>query len=688
MTRLESNKYFSRQQQRTPGSFRRRNRRRLRHEALESRIVLDGSGFPGNACPPDLNLSAIPTQTAHVGEELTLDLFALGATVDDVDADGNPTGNAIRLVLDPDVPDDTPVGATLTSAGVFRWTPTAQQMGTFQFVVIAIDQGTPPLADAEVFTVEVVNRPPMIDLNGPDTGIDFSATFTEDGGPVAAVGSNLTVSDADGTTLASATVRITNLLDGASESLMVDTSGTSIVASYDSATGILQLTGVDSADNYQMVLRTLHYDNTSQNPDTTDRQIEVIVNDGMEVSAPAVSTMRIVAVNDAPNLTAIPDQQVTLGQTLEFTVTATDVDSSDLTFLIDRDDPGASLPANVTLVAVDGTSATFRWVTDMAVVPGDYRFSILVVDMGADALADREVFIVTVVDQRPVLDLNGSDAGGIDFAATFTEDGGPVALVDTDMSLSDADDTELQSATVTITNLQDGAAESLAVETTGTNIAAQYDAQTGVLSLTGTDTLENYRAVLASLVYDNTSQDPGTTLRIIEVTVSDGDAPSLPATVMLTVVSVNDAPSLTLPAPYHDDTTAVPVTVGQTIEFAAVASDIDDAEGDLTFTLDLSTSGLPAGAAIPTISSPPGSLPGGDFAWTPDTTGTFTITVIVTDAGGLAAQRSFTVDVQAAASASPLPTEDIKAVGTVAAADDETDVWHRWALLDAVFADA
>src|SRR5205823_12227848 len=54
-----------------------------------------------------------------------------------------------------------------------------------------------------------VDRPPAVDLNGGAAGIDFAATFTEDGGAVAIVASGaLTVTDADGGNLASAGGRI------------------------------------------------------------------------------------------------------------------------------------------------------------------------------------------------------------------------------------------------------------------------------------------------------------------------------------------------------------------------------------------------------------------------------------------------------------------------------------------------
>ncbi len=230
--------------------------RSLKLERLESRIVLDATGFPGNECPPDLDLSAVATQQVVVGETLSFNLYTAGAQVEDLNADASQTGDTIRLVLDPDVPTDTPLGATLSATGDFTWTPTAGQVGTFQIVVIAIDQGTPPLADAETFTVEVLasNAAPQVDLNGPAAGIDFSTTFTEDGGPVAIVDSDeLVVDDADDSMIQSATATITNTADGVLEVLNAEIGTTSITASYNDATSVLTLTGEDTLANYQAV---------------------------------------------------------------------------------------------------------------------------------------------------------------------------------------------------------------------------------------------------------------------------------------------------------------------------------------------------------------------------------------------------------------------------------------------------
>ncbi|NER99143.1 MAG: hypothetical protein F6J86_35860, partial [Symploca sp. SIO1B1] len=76
----------------------------------------------------------------------------------------------------------------------------------------------------------------------------------------------------------------------------------------------------------------------------------------------------------------------------------------------------------------------------------------------------------------PQLDLNGG-GGGTDFNTTFWDT--PVSITDSDLTLS-YNSNHFVGATVTITNLQDGAAESLTANTAGTNISATYNSATAV----------------------------------------------------------------------------------------------------------------------------------------------------------------------------------------------------------------
>ncbi len=156
-----------------------------------------------------------------------------------------------------------------------------------------------------------------------------------------------------------------------------------------------------------------------------------------------------------------------------------------------------------------------------------------------------------VNDETPTLDLdqNDSNTAGTGYNASFTEDGGYIAITDADVEILDDDNGNIQSVTIQITNPQDGGAESLSMTAGGlSNIGAWSLALTpGTHSITisGTATLAQYESLLQKVLYNNTSQNPDTTDRTIEITVNDGVNDSNVAVSTVTVAGVNDKPDLT-----------------------------------------------------------------------------------------------------------------------------------------------
>jgi hypothetical protein len=100
--------------------------------------------------------------------------------------------------------------------------------------------------------------------------------------------------DSDSATLAWLTAAIVDPRDGGLEILLADTAGTAIETAYDMPTGVLTLSGVDSLENYQRVLRSLVYQNNTAAPDAVRREIRIVVSDGLDTSDAAVATVDIV----------------------------------------------------------------------------------------------------------------------------------------------------------------------------------------------------------------------------------------------------------------------------------------------------------------------------------------------------------------------------------------------------------
>lgn len=125
---------------------------------------------------------------------------------------------------------------------------------------------------------------------------------------------------------------------------------------------------------------------------------------------------------------------------------------------------------------------------------------------------------------------------------TYVEGGSAVSIAPDGALIKDTDDTTLQSATVTLTNAQAGDLLSIIGQLPAGIVASSYNAQTGVLTLSGEATLANYQAALAQIQFSNSGDNPGSADRTITVVVSDGMANSNTGTVTVHVTPVNDAP--------------------------------------------------------------------------------------------------------------------------------------------------
>lgn len=530
-------------------------RRRLQHEPLELRLALDATGLPGNPFSPDLDLTAVPAQSVRVGDELVVDLMAAGAVVTDLDANQNPSGDVIRFQLDPD---DTPAGATITAAGVLHWTPTAGQTGTFELVVLAIDSGSPPLADAEVLIVEV-------------------------------------------------------------------------------------------------------------------------------------------AENLAPDLAAISDTTAAVNEMVEITVSASDGDGDNLTFALDRDDPGSTLPDDAELEQLSNNTAVIRWTPGATDAGGDFQFAVLVTDDGSPPRSDREEFTVIVmsvaaVDDQYEVEVDGvltldaasgvldndSDTDGDTLVATLISSpaNGSVSLA-ADGSFTYTPDSAFQGSDTFTYQADDGngdvsqATVTILVGSTPVAVDDSYstdedttltvDAAAGVLDndsdpdsdpLTASlvDAPSNGTLTLnsdGSFTYVPDDEFSGTDTFTYQA--SDGSANSPPATATITVAAVNDAPDALADSYTTDEDSTLTVATAD-----GVLDNDSDAEGDaLTATLAQDASN---GAV--TLNSD------GSFTYEPDGdfNGTDTFTYLASDGSDDSAETTVTITVSPTNDA-PLSTADDYAVG-------------------------
>jgi hypothetical protein len=423
--------------------------------------------------------------------------------------------------------------------------------------------------------VTAVNDAPVL------ANIEVAAVSYNENDPATAVSSTITVTDADSANLTSATVQITGNYQSAEDVLSFATQN-GITGSYNSANGTMTLSGSSSVINYQAALRSVNYNNTSDNPSTLSRTVTFRVNDGAGVnnlSNTQTRNINVASVNDAPVLANIEGSALAYTENaaataVSSTITVNDVDSTNLasatvqitgnyasaedvlSFATQNGITGSYNSTNGTMT-LSGASSVVNYQTALRAVkynntsdnPSTSARTVTfqVNDGGGlNNLSNTPTrnINVTSVNDAPVVDLNGTGTGGINTTATFTEDGGAIVMAGA-TDVTDVDNSNLVSATITLTNRPDGALESLSVDTTGTLITADaYVPGTGVLFLHGTDTLANYQQVLRTAKYNNTDQDPDTTARLVNFKGNDGATDSAVATATITVIAVNDAPVL------------------------------------------------------------------------------------------------------------------------------------------------
>ncbi len=136
----------------------------------------------------------------------------------------------------------------------------------------------------------------------------------------------------------------------------------------------------------------------------------------------------------------------------------------------------------------------------------------------------------------------------------FTENGGPIPIVDSDVNLYDVDDSFTESVTITLTNgkagdlllVDEAAINLLGISVTGIPIAALSADGSFTLTLTSniadSVSLADFQTALGHLSFNNLSEDPDTTDRLVTFVMNDGEDDSLPHSLFIKLQAANDAP--------------------------------------------------------------------------------------------------------------------------------------------------
>ncbi|MFA6216025.1 MAG: putative Ig domain-containing protein, partial [Candidatus Omnitrophota bacterium] len=537
---------------------------------------------------------------ASIGNKTVDENVALTFTVSATDADNDPiTLSASSL----------PSGAVFNSStGVFSWTPSYSQSGTYSGVRFTASDGI--LSDYEdiVITVTNINRVPVLAAIGNKSVAENAAlTFT------------VSASDAD------------------SDTLTYSASGLPTGATLNSSTGAFTWTpSYSQSGSYSVTFS---------------------VSDGNSGSDSEAITVTVTNVNQAPVLAAIGNKTVAENAALSFTVMASDADSDPVTLSASNLPSGASfntstgvfswtpsvsqsgMYAGVRFTSSDGTLTDFEDITITVTnanqapvlaaignktVNENVNLSFTV--SGADADGDALTYSATGLPTGATLN---STTGAFSWTPSYSQSGSHAVT----FLVSDGTVTDSEAITIAVSNVN----RAPILAAIGDKSVSENSALTFTVSVSDLDgdslTLSASNLPAGSSFNTSTgvfgwspSYSQAGTYSGVRFTVSDGSATDY-EDITITVSNVNRAPVLSL---IGDKTVNENVNLSFTVSGA-------DADGDA---LTYSATGLPTGSTFNTAS--------GAFSWTSSYSQSGSYGVVFTISDGNSGTDSETITITVA----------------------------------------
>ncbi len=413
-------------------------------------------------------------------------------------------------------------------------TPNVQQSLTE--TNITVSAGT--VSAATVISANYAFQPTAILLAAIESG---TLNYNE-GDAATQITSTTTVVAIEANLLSGVIQIINNYQNG--EDLLGFTNQNGITGSWDATTGTLTLSGTTSVANYQTALRSITYQNTSQNPSTLLRTVGITVNDGSLNSNLVSRNLNVVGVNNPPVITSLEDTQLvfTTGSSpveITQTISLSDIDNVNLVsaeikifahyqngndvlnFTNSNGIIGMWDASNGTMILTGVSSianyqAALRSVTYQhieGVISNLYArtISFKVSDGTSDSfVASREV---NLGNTPPVL-------AGVEPALLEYKQGDNPTIIATGLTITDNGIPNLQYAVVKISNNYQIGEDILSFTKQNTVIGTWYPAQ-GVLVLSLGLSLSNFETALRSVTYHNISSNPSILPRTVSFKVAD-----------------------------------------------------------------------------------------------------------------------------------------------------------------------
>ena len=412
-------------------------------------------------------------------------------------------------------------GVLSGSPPAVTYTPNALFHGNDSFTFITTANAVSSTAALVSLNVAAIDYPPVVTTSN---GITSSNELT-----AIAIDPSVTVTDVDNTTLASSSISITANFNPGQDTLAFTSNNSTmgnVSGSYNTLSGALTLASSGSTatlNQWQNALRSVTYVDTSYTPNTANRTISFVANDGTYSSNAAKKIVSISAVNFPP--TATPQSVTTfLGTPAIITLSGSDPAGKALTFSITTTTtngtlsfttPNATYTPNLNYLGAD--SFTFKAYNGTSYSANSATVSITVATDTASNVAPANTAPsgVQTIQENTTLSFTGAST---------------LLVNDVNNNLSSTQITVVH-GTVNVST------------SGGATISAGANAST---SFTLSGTQKQINAALATLTYTPTSYYSGSDTLTFKSTDSGGLITS--STVNITVTFVNHPPQNTVPS--------------------------------------------------------------------------------------------------------------------------------------------
>ena len=538
------------------------------------KIQISNNYVPGE---DQLNFTPINSPASQIGGAWdsitgTLTLFGVGTLLDYQQALQSVTYTNLRYT-------PTPTIRTVTFTPVDELGQCGDSV-TRDIVIVAVS--TPPV----LTNIETTH------LSYVDHAVGGGFPILQ-GVPVANVtdiSSTISVNDSTSTYLQGATIKITGNYQR-DEDLLTFTNTSTISSVWDASTGTLTLMGVDTVANYTLALRNvaytnLAYDNLGRAPTQSMRTVSFQVMDDSNFSSLPITLDIQIIHNDNPPSVVNSDSSVleyteaSTAQPIAPALTLADTDNTTLasatvtlssylpsadvlTFASNPTTMGniavySNIRGVLTLTSSGATATLAQWQAALrsvgymnssnnpTVTP---RTATFVVTDGPGLVslssAVRSIGIIPVNDPPTLSGIESTSLNWIENSVPPISTGNNITPITNTITVSDPDSSRFSGATIRIAN-NDHPGEDQLLFTNTAAITGTWDAATGTLTLTGSDTLAEYENALQSVSFTDTSDAPNTATRTISFTISDDQgAVSNAVTRTITITPADDPPVLT-----------------------------------------------------------------------------------------------------------------------------------------------